>query len=99
MARIAPLRRNSPYPPSGPDMIPWIPTLIVRLRLRAGAAKVRPERRPKPSAAARTAPASSNCRRLISVGRDAARLLLRGVCFDIIGLLLQLGSVQHIPTI
>src|SRR2546421_3758935 len=38
MASVAPLRMNSPYPPSGPERMHWQPILIGFLSLRSGLA-------------------------------------------------------------
>src|SRR5690349_13942300 len=67
MASTAPLRMNSPYPPSGPERMVWHPTLMGFLSFRSGVA-------PKPRGAARAArpaaPVLRNVRRVVR--REAA---------------------------
>src|SRR4051812_22116076 len=67
MASTAPLRMNSPYPPSGPERMVWQPTLMGFFSFKSG---VRPKPRGAASAARPTAPAFRKVRRVVR--REAA---------------------------
>src|SRR5438128_8995871 len=51
IARAAPLRMNSPYPPSGPERIDWQPILIGFLSFRSRAAAATARGNPRPATA------------------------------------------------
>src|SRR3989475_134483 len=63
IASVAPLRMNSPYPPSGPERIVWQPILIGFFSFRSAVAA--PSARDKPSPATASAVDFRNRRRVV----------------------------------
>src|SRR5262249_24948369 len=76
IAKSAPLRMNSPYPPSGPERIVWQPILIGFFRFSFGAARARGAM-PRPAKA--NAEALRKPRRVVLERVDIEGLLKRGL--------------------